>query len=100
MSDHAPRQDLVERNPDGTLTKETMKRAMKAFRKRLKLARLDDESRLGRNPMTTGGKSAICAVRPPEQYPPEVWKELAARGRLIELEVNLFQIVEQGDGEE
>ena len=29
-----PRRNLVERNDDGTLTKETLKRAMKAFRKR------------------------------------------------------------------
>ena len=34
-----PRADLVQRNPDGSFTKETLQRAMKALRKRLKLAR-------------------------------------------------------------
>jgi hypothetical protein len=94
-----PRPDLVQRNPDGTFTKETLQRAMKALRKRLKLARLDDESRLGRNPMTKGGHSGIFAVHGPEQYPPEVWRELVARGKLKEVASGLFQPVEQG-GEE
>jgi hypothetical protein len=34
---------------------EVMRRAMKAFRKSLKVTRLDDESKIGRNPMTDGG---------------------------------------------
>jgi len=36
-------------------TDEELKRAFKAFKKRLKLTRLDDESRLGRSPLTGGG---------------------------------------------
>ena len=80
--DHSPRADLVERNEDGSLTKETIKRAMKAFRKRLKLMRLDDESRLGHDPLSKGIKSTIFAIKPPERYPPAVWDELVDRGRL------------------
>ena len=71
--DHARRANLVDRNEDGSLTKETIKRAMKAFRKRLKLMRLDDESRLGHDPLSKGVKSTIIGIRPPEQYPPDVW---------------------------
>ena len=63
-------------------TPEELRRAMKAFKKRLKLARLDDESRLGRGAMTGGGKSGIVAIRPPHQYPQAVWDELVRQGRL------------------
>ena len=90
----ASEENLVQRNPDGSLTKETIKRAMKAFRRRIKLKRLDEESRIGRNPMTSGIKSTICGVRPPEQYPPEVWNELVTRGRLRSIGHGLFEVVE------
>lgn len=90
MTTPQPRPELVQKNPDGTFTKETLKRAMKAFKKRLKLARLDDESRVGRNPLTKGGKSGLCAVQAPEQYPPEVWQQLVTAGRLEQLGPNLF----------
>ena len=63
-------------------SKEELKRALKAFKKRLKLVRLDDESRLGYGSMTGGGQSGIVAITPPNQYPPAVWEELVNRGRL------------------
>ena len=92
--DHTPRANLVERNEDGSLTKETIKRAMKAFRKRLKLTRLDDESRLGHDPLSKGTKSTIVGIHPPEQYPEEVWDELVERGRLTKDSHGLYEIVE------
>jgi hypothetical protein len=92
---HRPAANLVERNPDGSLTKETLQRAMKAFKKRLKLARLDDESRLGRDPLSKGGRSGIVAVQPPEQYPKEVWVALAAAGRLRDLGHGLYELAER-----
>ena len=49
-------------------SKEDLKLALKAFRKRLKLTRLDDESRLGYGPMTSGGKSGVVAITPPNQF--------------------------------
>ena len=72
-----------------------LKKAMKAFRKRLKLARLDDESKLGHDAMTKGERSRICAVKPPEQYPVEVWDALVESGRLVKLGQGLYEIVEQ-----
>ncbi len=63
-------------------TKEELKTALKAYKKRLKLARLDDESRLGYGAMTKGEGSGIIGVRPPEQFPEEIWKALVAKGRL------------------
>ena len=85
---------LVERNEDGSLSKETIKRAMKALRRRLKLTRLDEESRLGHDAMSKGFKSTVFAVVPPGQYPKEVWDELVALGRLRAMEQGLYEIVE------
>lgn len=72
------------------LDKATLKSAMRAFRKRLKLARLDDESRLGGGSMTHGSRSGIAGIRPPDQFPPEVWEELARQGRLTDQGSGLY----------
>ena len=63
-------------------SKEELRLAMKAFRKRLKLTRLDDESRLGYGPMSSGQQSGVVAIKPPDQFPKAVWKELAKQGKL------------------
>lgn len=62
--------------------KAVLKRAMKAYRKRLKLARLDDESSGSRNPLSKGEESSILGVKPPEQYSAEIWARLIEQGRL------------------
>jgi hypothetical protein len=87
--------DLIQRNPDGTFTKETLTRAMKALKKRLKVTRLDDESQLGRDPMSRGGHSGTVGVQPPHQYPAEVWQALAAKGRVRIDRHGIIEIVEQ-----
>jgi hypothetical protein len=95
---HPPDADppkLVERNPDGTFTKETLQRAMKALKKRMKLTRLDDESKLGHDPMSKGGKSGVVAVKPPDQYPLEVWQALEQKGRVRSDRHGLYEILEQ-----
>lgn len=63
-------------------TDEELKKAYKAFKKRLKYTALDDESRLGRSPLTGGGNSGIESIIPPREFPQEVWDELVKRGRL------------------
>lgn len=61
-------------------SEEELKRALGAFKKRIKLMRLDQESHLGGGrPMSGGKKSDIDQIMPPSQFPREVWKELAAR---------------------
>ena len=61
-------------------SEEELKRALGAFKKRIKLMRLDQESHLGGGrPMSAGKKSDIDQIQPPSQFPREVWKELAAR---------------------
>jgi len=71
-----------------------VKRAMKAFRKRLKLTRLNEESKLGRNPLTSGKKSDVVAIMPPHQYPDAVWQELIRRGRLKDAGNGFYELVE------
>jgi hypothetical protein len=61
-----------------------LKRAMKAFRKRLKLNRLDDESKTNRGTFSSGKVSGIVAIRPPNQFSQAIWDELVKQGRLIE----------------
>lgn len=61
-------------------TDEELKRALKAFKKRLKLTRLDDESRLGRGPMSGGGQSQVVSIQPPAGFGREVWEALAEQG--------------------
>ena len=61
---------------------ETLKRALKAFKKRIKLMKQDDESRLSHGAMTMGERSAIVGIRPPGEFPAEVWEELVKQGSL------------------
>lgn len=89
------RAQLVERDEGGKLTRDTVKRAMKAFRKRLKLMRLDDESSIGRNPLSKGEASTIMGIRPPEQYPAELWDELVDLGKLRKVDEGVYEIVPQ-----
>ncbi len=73
-------------NPD------ELRKAMKAFKKRLKLARLDDESRLGHGPMSGGGRSGIVSIQPPNQFPQAVWDELVRQGRLRYVGHGLYEL--------
>ena len=80
---------------DAPPDRQTLKRAMKAFRKRLKLTKLDEESGLGYGPLTGGKHSTVVAIQPPNQYPPEVWAELVRQGRLKDTGQGFFELVEQ-----
>lgn len=73
---------------------ETLKRALKAFRKRLKLTKLDDESRLGNRYVTGGRSSNIVAIQPPREYPPSVWAALVAQGKLRDTGQGFYELVE------
>ncbi len=70
---------------------EELRRAMKAFKKRLKLARLDAESGLGHGAMSSGSRSGIVSIVPPRQYPKAVWDELVRRGRLKYIGQGLYE---------
>ena len=86
--------DSEATNPPEPPSKEELRLAMKAFRKRLKLMRLDDESRMGHGPMSSGQQSGIVAITPPNQFPKEVWQELARQGKLKRDRRGLYSLVE------
>ena len=75
-------------------TKEELQAALKAFRKRLRLMRLDDESRMGYGPTSSGQSSGIVAITPPNQFPMSVWRELAKQGKIKRDRGTLFSLVE------
>ena len=91
-----PPQDVLraanEKSPDDNaasaapsaeaITPEILKSAYNAFKKRWKLTRLDQESRIGRGPMSGGQKSSIDGIIPPNQFPNAVWEALAEKGRI------------------
>lgn len=56
--------------------------AMRAFRKRVKAARLADESKLRGHYTTSGKASKIDAIEPPREFPAALWKQLARQGKL------------------
>jgi hypothetical protein len=73
-------------------TEEELKRALKAFKKRLKMQQLEEDSRLGRSPLT-GAKSTITAIQPPTGFGREIWEELRDKGYLINDGGGFYQLV-------
>ena len=86
--------ELESSVPADAPSAEELKRALKAFKKRLKLARLDDNSRLGGGAMT-GGEKGLMAVTPPDQYSKAVWDELARQGKIKDAGYGLYELVSQ-----
>lgn len=76
-------------------SKEVLKAALKAFRRRLRLTRLDQESRIGRSPTTGGRASDIVAIVPPVQFPDEVWDELVKQGKLKKGGHGTYELAEE-----
>jgi hypothetical protein len=64
--------------------RDVLKRALKAYRKRLKVTLLDAESSMGGGPFSSGRKSSIVGITPPERYPRAVWQELVRQRRLLD----------------
>lgn len=74
---------------------EVLKKALRAFRKRLKLTRLDHESKLGVGPMSTGRKADFDAIMAPYEFPAEVWEQLAAQGQLEKMGAGFYKLADQ-----
>jgi hypothetical protein len=77
----------------GTPSRQELKAALKAFKKRLKLTRLDAESNLGGGPLSAGRDCGIVAITPPNQYPPAVWDELVKQGKLKKAGHGTYELV-------
>jgi hypothetical protein len=95
MTDPSSPQGAPGRPAGSSFSPEELKLALKAFNKRLRLTRLDDESKLGHGAMTGGGKSGIVAISPPNQYPKAVWDELVKQGKLKYVGHGLYEPVQK-----
>lgn len=81
--------------PASPFTKDELKAAFKAFKKRMKLTRLDAESNISGSPLTSGRKSDIVAITPPNQFPDGIWDELVRQGRLKDMRHGTYGLVEE-----
>ena len=86
--------DFESPNPLG---KDELKKAFKAFKKRLKLTRLDAESNLNYQPTSSGRHSEIVAIEPPKLFPQAVWDELVRQGKLKNAGHGMYELVEDKD---
>jgi hypothetical protein len=78
----------------GTPSPEELKKAYKAFKKRLKVTRLDAESSIAGGPLSGGKRSEIVAITPPHEYPQAVWDELVRQGKLKKAGRGTYELVE------
>jgi hypothetical protein len=76
-------------SPEFTPTE--LKKAMKAFKKRLKLTALDEDSRLGRGPFSAGAQGVV-GITPPNQFPQAVWDELVRQHKLRSAGHGLYEL--------
>lgn len=84
--DAAPQEPLPE------FPGQQLRDAMKAFRRRVKLTKLDHESKLGRSPLTTGKDADFDSIMPPREFPEDIWKVLVQRGQLEQLGYGFYRI--------
>jgi hypothetical protein len=82
-----------EENTNPTPTPQDLKAALKAFKKRLKLAQLDEDSSLGRSPLSGGRKAEIVAISPPTQFSQAVWDELVRQKKLKKVGRDQYELV-------
>ena len=80
-----------KQGPSNGFSPETLKQALKAFKKRLKLTSLEEDSRLGRGPCS-GGHTGVYAIQPPSQFSPGVWEELCRQGKLRHSSHGLYEL--------
>ncbi len=76
-------------------TPEELKRAFKAFKKRLKVTRLDAESSISGGPLSGGRRADIVAISPPTEFPQAVWDALVKQGKLKPAGRGMYEVVEQ-----
>lgn len=70
-----------------------LKTALNAFKKRYKLTKLDQESKLGASrPMTGGKKAEGIGINPPSQFSRDVWQELAKQGKIKDMGGGFYSI--------
>jgi hypothetical protein len=63
-------------------SEEICRQALKVFRKRRALTKLDDESKLGHSPLSKGSDARLAPITAPVEFPQSVWQELVRQGKL------------------
>jgi hypothetical protein len=76
-------------------TESELKRALGAFKKRLKMIRLDDDSRLGHGPMSSGRRETVVSIQPPSGFGKAVWEELADLGYLTRDTSGFYEVTDK-----
>ena len=74
---------------------ETCKKAFRAFCKRLKFTVLDEQSKLGRGPLSKGADAGNPAIVPPVEWPDVVWRELVRQGKLRDIGHGFYERADQ-----
>ena len=75
-------------------TPDQLKGALTAFKKRLKLTRLNDESKISARALTGGKKSTVSAIQPPHDFPKACWDELVKQGKLRYSGSGLYELLD------
>ncbi len=70
------------------------KMALKAFKKRMKMTRLNDESKLGGRYTSGGHTSAIVGIVPPTEFRREIWDSLIEEGKLKRVGAGLLALTQ------
>ena len=82
--------------PAGIPDAETCRRALRAFRKRSALTRLDEESKINsHSPLSKGANALAAAIVPPDEWPVSVWQELVRQGKLRCIGHGFYEMVRQ-----
>jgi hypothetical protein len=76
-------------------TESELKRALGAFRKRLKVIRLDDDSKLGHGPLTGAKRETVVSIQPPAGFGKAIWEELADLGYLKRDTIGFYELTDK-----
>lgn len=76
-------------------TESELKRALGAFKKRLKMIKLDDDSRLGHGPLTGAKREQVVSIQPPSGFGRAIWEELADLGYLKRDTSGFFELTDK-----
>jgi hypothetical protein len=85
--------------PEGAPDKQTLKRALEAFRKRLEVWELDAPSTISSHPnpykqvYVSGQRSTIVGIVPPKEFPQVVWDELERQGKIKNAGYGTYELV-------
>lgn len=74
-------------------SEDDLKRALKAFRKKLRHLIAEDEARGGGKFGFGGRKSSIVGITPPPEFSREIWDELARLGKLKKEQQGLYSLI-------